>query len=97
MKMSFSFNIVSNHLFHQNVLISIYLERHNDRLAQSAAKADALSPLSTLSRGYSIAERENMIIKSVSDVKLGDDFTLIVSDGKIGGKVMKIENGDINS
>ena len=80
-----------------NMLISIYLERQKERLAQNAAKADALSPLSTLFRGYSIAECENRIIKSVSDVKVGDDFTLILSDGKIGGRVTNIENGDINS
>jgi exodeoxyribonuclease VII large subunit len=80
-----------------NIFISIYLERQKESLAQNAAKADALSPLSTLFRGYSIAETKNGIIKSISDVKDGDDFTLIVSDGKIGGKVTKIENGDINS
>ncbi len=53
-------------------------------LSRSAAKMEALSPLSVLTRGYGIAETaEGRVIRSVSDVKKEDEVTLRVSDGKI--------------
>jgi len=44
-------------------------------------KLDGLSPLKIMSRGYSIAENENGIIRSVNDIE--KNFTLRLSDGKI--------------
>ena len=52
-------------------------------LSASSAKLDALSPLKTLSRGYSIAQKEDgTLISSVKDAKVGDVFTLSFKDGK---------------
>lgn len=51
-------------------------------LAQRAAKLDALSPLQTLSRGYSIPTKEDgTVIRSVKDMKSGTEFTLRLKDG----------------
>ena len=45
---------------------------------------DAVSPLQTLSRGYSILKDENnSIINSTKDVKTGQNIKAIVSDGQI--------------
>lgn len=53
-------------------------------LSRSVAKMEALSPLSVLTRGYSIAEtEEGRVVRSVSDVEVGDKVTLRVSDGNI--------------
>ena len=59
-------------------------------MAKNIAKLDALSPLKTLTRGYSIASlKENKkVIKSVKDVKNGDVFELRVEDGKIDAQVI---------
>lgn len=52
------------------------------RFAAQAAKLDALSPLQTLSRGYAIPTREDgTVIRSVGEVKSGDEFTLRLKDG----------------
>lgn len=67
------------------------LERAKERIAQNAGKADALSPLSTLLRGYSIAEKQNRVINSINDVNDGDEITLIMSDGRIIGRVTDVK------
>ena len=79
------------------LLISVYLEKQKERLAQNAAQADALSPLSTLLRGYSMAEKDGHVIRSTSELKVDDSLVVILSDGKLMTQVMNIENGDINS
>ena len=60
------------------------------RLAYNSARADALSPLSTLLRGYSIAESDKRIVKSVSQLNVGDEFTLRLSDGIVIGSATEI-------
>ena len=63
-----------------------------DNLAKNAGKADALSPLATLSRGYSIAKHSSgKIIKRTDELKPGVNFELILSDGKVEGCVTKID------
>ena len=51
---------------------------------QTIAKLDALSPLKTLTRGYSVVQNESgKVIKSVNDVKKEEKLDLTLSDGKI--------------
>ena len=45
------------------------------------SKLDALSPLKTLSRGYSIIEKDNQIIKSVQELEQGDIVNIRLSNG----------------
>lgn len=52
------------------------------RLASIAGKLDALSPLKVMARGYSIAKKEDRILRSASELKAGDRFTLKLSDGE---------------
>ena len=49
------------------------------------AKLDALSPLTVLSRGYSVikSKKDGKLIKSVESVKTGDMIQVFVSDGTI--------------
>nr|MBE6545336.1 exodeoxyribonuclease VII large subunit [Oscillospiraceae bacterium] len=76
------------------VLVKNKLERAKERLAHNAAKSDALSPLSTILRGYSVAESGGRIIKKVNDINVGDEITLIVSDGRVRGRVTETEKGE---
>ena len=73
------------------LLIHSQLQRARDRLSLEAGKASALSPLSILSRGYSIAENKSGIIKSVEEVNAGDDISLQLSDGVVKTKVTEIK------
>ena len=73
-----------------DLLIRSTLDRLRDRLAIEASKADALSPLSILSRGYSVAEGQKGIIKTVGDVTIGEQLSLILSDGRLCAEVTEI-------
>lgn len=51
------------------------------KMIKQIAKLDALSPLKTLSRGYTITENNSKIVKSVKQLKSGDEVKLTFSDG----------------
>ena len=74
---------------YNSVSRSYMLERQ--RLTAAASKMDAFNPFKVLSRGYSIAEGSNGVIKAVNDVKSGDNITLRVSDGFIDCTVTETE------
>lgn len=53
------------------------------QFAAEAAKLDTLSPLQTLSRGYSIPTKEDgTVIRSAKEMKSGDEFVLRLKDGQ---------------
>ena len=52
------------------------------------SKLDALSPLKTLARGYSIAEKDGKIVHKASELKQGDKLTLRFEDGKVNTEVV---------
>ena len=43
-------------------------------LAENIYKLDTLSPLKTLVRGYSVAMKEERVIKSINDVKIDEEI-----------------------
>ena len=53
----------------------------------NVGKLEALSPLSVMARGYSVAQKDNRTVASVSDVNVGDVITVRLSDGKISATV----------
>lgn len=73
----------------QNIVNEKYSEKSNE-ITKISAKLESLNPLSVLSRGYSIAEKDGVVITSSSQLNKGDNFTLEFSDGKINATV----NGD---
>ncbi|MGM9551839.1 MAG: exodeoxyribonuclease VII large subunit [Clostridia bacterium] len=60
-------------------------------LSAYAAKLDALSPLKVFDRGYSVAYKENKVIRSVKDVSINDAVTIMLRDGKITAQVTESE------
>ncbi len=70
------------------------LSKHRDAFATHVAKVNALNPLSVLSRGYSVAEGENGLIKSISDVSANEEVRIILSDGKFRARVLDVNKGD---
>ncbi len=57
-------------------------------LSENAAKLDAMSPLGTLGRGYSVAKSDNgVIIRSVEQIKDGDLISVTVADGSFDARV----------
>lgn len=63
-------------------IISNRLYDEEKNLAASCAKLDALSPLKVMSRGYSIAVKDNVIIKNADKLNKGDKITVRFSEGE---------------
>ena len=56
------------------------------------SKLDTLSPLKTLTRGYSIVQKDGKTIKSVKELKINDVLGIRFTDGEIKTKVLWGEN-----
>ncbi len=64
--------------------IETVINNCNFNFSNSVNKLEALSPLKVLSRGYSIAiDKEDNVIRSVKDVKAGDEIHTKLCDGVI--------------
>ena len=63
------------------------IKTNSSKFLSLVAKLDALSPLSVLSRGYSITNKGDKAVSSVAEISSGDDLTLIFNDGKADVKV----------
>ncbi len=61
--------------------IQVKEQKEKNRYVALVAKLDTLSPLKTLTRGYAIIERNGKMVKSVKDLKKGDEFDLKLVDG----------------
>ena len=93
LKESYAFVHFPDRLLEYKQFIDALLKRSADAVLKSvtekrmelsgfAGKLDALSPLKTLARGYSIAQKEDgTLISSVKDAKNGESFTLKLKDG----------------
>lgn len=56
--------------------------------SSAITKLDALSPLKTLARGYSITKKDGEIIKSAKDLNAGDKITIRFSDDTVSAKIL---------
>ena len=75
--------------------VKISLKSYGGRIDSLTASLSALNPLAVLDRGYSIATASNgKIIRSHSDIEIGDDVRLTLSKGELGLKVSKKETGN---
>lgn len=61
------------------------------------AKLDALSPLKTLHRGYSIIEKDGIIIKSAVELKGNDSITIQLYDGKKEARIVSKREDEKNN
>lgn len=68
------------------------LARNKQRYIANISKLDAMSPLKVLTRGYSMAQTEDgTLLRSVSQVELGQRISVSLSDGRISATVMERE------
>lgn len=71
----------------QNSMNNIYKDKKNEAI-KLIEKLDALSPLKTLTRGYSIVEKNGKVMKSVKDFKREDEIEIRFYDGKTKAKII---------
>jgi exodeoxyribonuclease VII large subunit len=66
------------------------LDRRHGEVGQRYIQLDALSPLSTLARGYALSRRaaDDGAVASVAAVAPGDGITVTVADGEFQGEVI---------
>ncbi len=65
------------------------------RFVQLGAALDAMSPLRVLSRGYTVSsDRNGKVLKSVLDLRLGQEISLRFSDGLADCRVETIPEGE---
>lgn len=68
------------------------ITQKNQRYIAAVSKLDAMSPLKVLTRGYSMAQTDTgTVIRSVSQVELGERIRISFSDGSISATVMNKE------
>jgi len=92
----------SEKISNQKIILNNYLKRllsikthlineKQQRLCAAASKLEGLSPLSILSRGYSICYREpeRLIIKESKKLKIGDNLTIKFHIGQVSCEVKK--------
>lgn len=78
----------------QSLRISItrMIERARAAGENQAGRLDALSPLKTLARGYSVCQNQaGRVVTTSSQVELGEDLRVRLARGELGVKVMEIK------
>ena len=71
----------------ENAMKEIKTEKKN-KYTELVTKLDSISPLKTLTRGYSLTEKDGQIIKSASQIDKGDIIIIKFSDGEKNAKVL---------
>lgn len=79
---------IDNYTKQLESLIKAKQEKEKTKYIELIAKLDALSPLKTLYRGYSIIEKDNKIIKSKEELKKGEIVDIQLVDGKKQAEVL---------
>ena len=80
-KVNDNYMLIDNFIKRLDASIKIKQEKERNKYVELVSKLDALSPLKTLYRGYSITEKEGKIIKSKDELKKGDEINLRFTDG----------------
>ena len=72
-------------------LIQSFVKDKMMKLGVLSGKADALSPLSVLQRGYSVVNGDKGVVSTVNKVATGDKVKVTLSDGSFSANVISIE------
>ncbi|MDX7988100.1 exodeoxyribonuclease VII large subunit [Xenorhabdus sp. 12] len=68
------------------------LGRYREKFAVACSRMEAVSPLATLSRGYSISEApDGTLLKQVKQVKTGDTLKTRLQDGWVESQVTQVK------
>ena len=71
----------------ENTILNRYKDANNI-FNEKIQKIDALSPLKTLTRGFSIVTKNNKVIKAKEQLEKDDIVELMFIDGKAGAKII---------
>lgn len=68
--------------------INLRMKDYKLKTVEKITKLDAMSPLKTLARGYTVVEKDDKLVKSVKDLKKDDIINVRLNDGKIDAKII---------
>ncbi len=66
-----------------NLTIRHFIQAKDHKIKNMMSLLDSFSPLKVVDRGYSIAKVKDKVIKSVKQVKKGDEVTIRMTDGTL--------------
>ena len=72
---------IDNYIKQLENLIKIKVEKEKSNYIELISKLDALSPLKTLYRGYSIIEKDGKVVKSINELEKEQIINIRLSDG----------------
>lgn len=75
--------VIDSNIKNQTNTLAVKLEKLRTKFVKNTSKLDALSPLKTLTRGYSVVQMQENLVSSVKQVKKDDKLNITLSDGKI--------------
>lgn len=71
------------------------IESSKEKLSQKGAILHNLSPLATLSRGYSIVEKDGEVINSIENINVKDEINITLRDGRLECNINKINSKEV--
>ncbi len=72
---------IDNYIKQLEILIKIKVEKEKSNYIELISKLDALSPLKTLYRGYSIIEKDGKVVKSINELEKEQIINIRLLDG----------------
>lgn len=63
--------------------VKSYIKDRSYKVDQLMQALDHLSPLKILARGYAVVEKEDIVVKKIDDVHIGDRLTMRLFDGQV--------------
>jgi exodeoxyribonuclease VII large subunit len=70
-----------------SILTNSILDDNKSKISALAGKLDALSPLSVISRGYALVEKDDKPVTKVKDLKKDDVISIKLSDGQVKARI----------
>ena len=86
-------NIQDKYVYLDNINKSMQLNMNNKiqssrtKMVELITKLDNISPLKTLTRGYSIIEKNDIVVKSVNDLNIDEEINIRLIDGVSKAKI----------
>ncbi|MDD3453604.1 MAG: exodeoxyribonuclease VII large subunit [Bacilli bacterium] len=68
----------------------ILYKNYQIKLVNLMEKLEIVSPLNTLKRGYSLTYKDNILVKSIKDVKIKENIKIKMADGIISASINEI-------
>lgn len=90
-KVHYTFIDNAKHKMHNEMTMEML--GFKNKVLSASQKLNDLSPLNTLSRGYSLAMKDNKVIRLVEQVDLGDSIDIIVKNGIIKVDIVSKKEG----